>query len=89
MQQEFSQDAQELTKKLEILGVELATHFEKQSHKELDQLGIDVGIDEQKRLWLYELNGRPGFPPRLFGKVGMEENFISYAIYLANRNKIK
>lgn len=44
-----------------------------------------MGIDEQKRFWLYEINGRPGYPPSLFGKVGMEKNLISYAIHLANK----
>ncbi|WP_410497254.1 YheC/YheD family protein [Cellulosilyticum sp. ST5] len=85
LQQEFPQDVEELTKELKTFGLELAAHFEKQAHKEFDQLGIDVGIDEQKRFWLYEINGRPGYPPSLFGKVGMEKNLISYAIHLANK----
>ncbi|MEH7053025.1 YheC/YheD family protein, partial [Bacillus pseudomycoides] len=50
-------------------------------------LGIDVGIDEDQKLWLFEVNWRPGAPSIFNLELDVVRNTIHYARYLANKNK--
>ncbi|PEP84721.1 YheC/YheD family protein, partial [Bacillus pseudomycoides] len=51
------------------------------------ELGIDVGIDEDQKLWLFEVNWRPGAPSIFNLELDVVRNTIHYARYLANKNK--
>ena len=48
---------------LERFAVSFSNHFDSLYDNVLfDELGIDVGIDEDQKLWLFEVNWRPGAP---------------------------
>ena len=44
-----------------------------------DELGIDVGIDDKHKLWIYEVNWRPGSKHR---ELEGAKNLVKYAEYL-------
>ena len=45
-------------------------------------LGIDVAIDQNGKLWIFEVNWRPGAKHREFE---VAKRLIPYCIYLINR----
>ena len=54
-------------------------------NEELDELGIDIGIDENKKIWIYEVNWRPGYPPSMNLDLNIVKNAIHYAMFLAEK----
>jgi len=57
--------------------------------QELDELGIDIGLDEKQKIWIYEINWRPGYPPSMNADLDIAKNIIGYAMFLAEKNIIK
>ncbi|MFC4548526.1 YheC/YheD family protein [Paenactinomyces guangxiensis] len=57
------------------------------SHKSFNELGIDVGMDSNQNIWLYEVNWRPSLPPVYYLELDAAKYSIHYAIYLANKHK--
>ena len=45
---------------LRKLAKEFPVYFQKGYDYELDALGLDIGIDENGKLWLFEVNSFPG-----------------------------
>ncbi|MEH7490377.1 YheC/YheD family protein, partial [Priestia megaterium] len=52
-----------------------------------DELGIDVGLDKKGRLWIFEVNWRPGPPVIMNVELDVVRNTLQYAQYLADKNK--
>lgn len=48
--------------------------------KPLDELGIDIGIDQNRKLWIYEVNWRPGY---IYRELDAAMRLIPYTVYLA------
>ena len=60
------------------------------NEKTLDEIGIDVGLDQHHKIWIYEVNWRPGCPPTFYLELDVVKNTIQYALYLTkNQQKIK
>ncbi|MGE6260165.1 YheC/YheD family protein [Heyndrickxia sporothermodurans] len=94
LQQEFKEEAFNIRRTLEHFGLSLATHLEEiqMLHYEevIDEIGIDIGLDEFQKIWIYEVNWRPGCPPAFYLELDVVIHSIKYAIYLANnKNTIK
>jgi hypothetical protein len=84
---EFGDSWYDTQRYLEEFAIQFSNHFDSLYDDELDELGIDVGIDENQKLWLFEVNWRPG-PPNIFRlELDVVKNTILYAKYLADRNK--
>jgi hypothetical protein len=87
LQKEFNGDWFNIKRTLEHFSLSFSTHFDSLYNVSFDELGIDVGIDENQKLWLYEVNWRPG-PPVIFNReLDVAINTIHYAKYLAINNK--
>ncbi|WP_206922596.1 YheC/YheD family endospore coat-associated protein [Alicyclobacillus suci] len=82
-QREFGARSSAMFAELADFGIGLARHLERVSGQSYDELGIDVGIDERRRLWLYEVNWRPGPPPIWNIELDVVRNAVGYAMYLA------
>jgi len=71
--------------------LQLAAHMDKIQKEEynevLDELGIDIGLDENHKICIYEINWRPGFPPSMNMELNMVENAIHYAMFLAGKKR--
>jgi UDP-N-acetylmuramoyl-tripeptide--D-alanyl-D-alanine ligase len=95
LNQEFNEeDAFNIKGTLEYFTLSLARHLDELQMLEysevIDEIGIDVGLDENQKLWIYEVNWRPGCPPAFYLELDVVRNTIQYAIYLANNHeKIK
>jgi len=88
LQKEFNEDWFNVKRTLEHFSLSFSNHFESLYNGiSFDELGIDVGIDENQKLWLFEVNWRPG-PPIIFNReLDVAINTVHYAKYLATNNK--
>ncbi|WP_046178383.1 YheC/YheD family protein [Domibacillus tundrae] len=88
LKKEFPDSWREMQTEVERFAIDFSTHFESLYHDVLfDELGIDVGIDENQKLWLFEVNWRPGEPVIFNCELDVARNTILYAKYLAERKK--
>jgi hypothetical protein len=78
---EFGDEFEQIKAVLEDFALSFSTHFDTLYEHSFDELGIDVGIDQQKRLWIFEVNWRPGCKNREFE---VARRLIPYCIFLAN-----
>ena len=87
VQQEFPDQATVIKPFLEDLALRLARHLDVlhyQLYREkLDEIGIDIGLDDKGRFWIFEVNWRPGCPPAFDLELDVVRNTIHYAMYLA------
>ena len=87
---EYGERCHDLERQLQQFALGLAQHLdeiqEEQFGSSLDELGIDIGIDENERIWLYEVNWRPGSPPALYLELDVIKNALHYAVYVAMKN---
>lgn len=89
LQSEFGPErAKKLVSLLRTLSMQIAEELEKNGR--LAELGIDFGIDRSGKLWIIEVNSKPG--RTVFSQIGNETarnqsvaNLISYTHYLCNR----
>ena len=87
LKHEFGDSWYDIQRYLEQFAISFSNHFDSLYDNELDELGIDVGIDANQKLWLFEVNWRPG-PPNIYSlELDVAKNTILYAKYLADKNK--
>jgi hypothetical protein len=88
LQKEFNDNWLNVKKRLENFSLSFSNHFDSlYDGLSFDELGIDVGIDKNQGLWLFEVNWRPG-PPIIYNcELDVARNTIHYAKYLAINNK--
>ena len=94
LEQEFKEEAFNIRRMLEHFSLSLAHHIDEiqmvQFAEVIDEIGIDVGLDEHQKIWMYEVNWRPGCPPAFYLELDVVYHSIRYAIYLAeNQEHIK
>lgn len=83
LSEEFGANAGEINKKLKHFALNFPTHFDSLYKHPFDELGIDVGMDSQQKLWIYEVNWRPGSKKREFD---VARRLIPYCKYLASHS---
>lgn len=92
LEQEFKEEAFNIRKKLEFFSLSLAKHLDELQMEKfgevIDEIGVDIGMDEQQKLWIYEVNWRPGCPPTFYLELDVVTNTIQYAIYIADNQKV-
>ncbi|HJV47243.1 MAG TPA: YheC/YheD family protein, partial [Bacillota bacterium] len=87
LQQEFGEQSFDIRKMLERFGLSLALHMDEIYGVSYDELGIDVGLDENLRIWLYEINWHPGCPPTFYLELDVVRHSLQYAAFLAQQKK--
>ena len=79
-------------KYIENFSLQFAAHMDKIQkelyNEELDELGIDIGLDKNQKICIYEVNWRPGYPPSMNLDLNVVKNAIHYAMYLADKKDI-
>ncbi|WML39222.1 YheC/YheD family protein [Neobacillus sp. OS1-2] len=87
LEQEFKEDAFNIKRTLEHFSLSLANHLDElqmiQYGEVIDEIGVDVGLDQNSKLWIYEVNWRPGCPPAFYLELDVVINTIKYAMFLA------
>ncbi len=90
LKQEFGDDYFNIKRYLENFSLALARHMDElqdQHYSEtIDELGIDVALDDLGKIWIYEVNWRPGCPPTFYLELDVVINTIRYCIYLAKQS---
>ncbi|PIC85222.1 alpha-L-glutamate ligase [Sporosarcina sp. P20a] len=84
LQREFDDEWMNMKKTLEDFADHFTNEFESTYDVEFDELGIDIGVDENNKLWIFEVNWRPGCVDFM---LAIAMNHIPYAMYIANQNK--
>ncbi|MFC5603337.1 YheC/YheD family protein [Sporosarcina koreensis] len=91
LEHEFKEEAFNIRKKLEFFSLSLAKHLDELQMEKfgemIDEIGVDIGMDGQLKLWIYEVNWRPGCPPAFYLELDVVKNTIKYAMYIA-KNQI-
>jgi len=86
LKREFGSGYLDVQKSVEIFSLQLAAHMDTLQkdiyNEELDELGIDIGLDAGRKIWIYEINWRPGCPPSLNIELNVVRNAILYAMSL-------
>ncbi|MBL0387834.1 YheC/YheD family protein [Tumebacillus sp. ITR2] len=80
---EYGENAYDMQRTLEKFGVQLARHMDEIYQESFDELGIDIGVDVDKSIWIYEINWKPGVPPIFYLELDVARNSLRYAAYLA------
>ncbi|MFJ7838762.1 YheC/YheD family protein [Lysinibacillus sphaericus] len=87
LEQEFKEEAFNIRRMLEHFSLSLARHLDDiqmtKFGEVIDEIGIDVGLDAQQKIWIYEVNWRPGCPPAFYLELDVVIHSIRYAKYLA------
>jgi UDP-N-acetylmuramoyl-tripeptide--D-alanyl-D-alanine ligase len=93
LKQEFDDEYYNIKRYLENFSLQLAAHMDEiqlnEFSESIDELGIDVGLDDSNKIWIYEVNWRPGSPPAFYLELDVVRNMIKYAIFLCNEYKEK
>lgn len=91
LKQEFGKEYYDVKRYLEVFSLQLAEHMDKIQHETfseaIDELGIDVGLDDMKKIWIYEVNWRPGCPPAFYLELNVVKNMIKYCMFLAEERR--
>lgn len=91
LEQEFKEEAYNIRRILEHFSLSLARHLDEiqmvKFGEVIDEIGIDVGLDEHQKIWIYEVNWRPGCPPAFYLELDVVLHTIQYAIYIAKNQK--
>ena len=93
LKREFGVRYYDIQKYIELFSLQFALHMDEIQKElydeEIDELGIDIGLDENQRIFIYEVNWRPGHPPFTNINLSVVKNTLHYAMYLAERAKAR
>ena len=91
LKQEFDDEALNIKATLEHFSLSLAQHLDdlqmKMYGEVIDEIGIDIGLDENFKIWIYEVNWLPGCPPTFYLEMDVVIHSIRYAMYVAKNQK--
>ena len=92
LKQEFDSDYYNVKRYLEHFALRLADHMDciqQECFSEIiDELGIDIGLDDLGKIWIFEINWRPGCPPAFYLELDVVRHMIRYSMYLAQRGEL-
>ncbi|OLS36481.1 YheC/YheD family protein [Bacillus sp. MRMR6] len=92
LKQEFDEDYYDIKRYLEQFALSLANHLDELQQvkfgETIDELGMDVALDEFGKIWIFEVNWRPGCPPAFYLELDVVKNMIEYAMFLAKKSKV-
>ena len=82
LKEQFDSEYFNIKRLLEQFALTFSAHFEGLYNYSFDELGIDVGIDDKHKLWIYEVNWRPGSKHR---ELEGAKNLVKYAEFLEKK----
>ena len=91
LRQEFGDKYFDIKRYLEHFSIQFAKHMDEiqlsNFNETIDELGIDVALDDLGKIWIFEVNWRPGCPPAFYLELDVVKNMIRYAMFLAQNNQ--
>ncbi len=84
----FGGRATEVHREMVQTAIKLAQYIENSIGQDLGELGFDIGVDRQGRIWMFEANSKPGrsiFKHPSLKKANRESirNILEYSFYLS------
>lgn len=85
----FKDRGTEVEERIQRAAVELAEAIEQSLGKPLGEIGLDIGIDRNGHIWMFEANSKPGrhvfrhSSLRYVDKISLRK-ILDYSKYLAN-----
>lgn len=73
-----------MDQKIQNTALQLARYLEAQIGSGFHEIGLDIGIDEHRNIWLFEAG--IGLPSTLFNYVELARPAIEYSLYLARQS---
>ncbi len=89
LKKEFNEEYYNVKRYLEHFAVRFSSHFDSLYDESLDELGIDVGLDSNQKIWIFEVNWRPGSPVSFSQEIDAAKQMIRYARFLAETSSMK
>ncbi|WLR43127.1 YheC/YheD family protein [Bacillus carboniphilus] len=94
LMQEFQDQAFNIKRTLEYFALSLSSHLDDLQmylyEEVIDELGIDIALDKENKIWIFEVNWRPGCPPTFYLEMDVVKKTIEYAKFLVtSQPKIK
>lgn len=93
LKQEYAEEHYDVKRYLEQFSLALAEHLDQIQMEKfgetIDELGMDVALDDLGKIWIFEVNWRPGCPPAFYLELDVVKNMIHYAMFLAKKTKDK
>lgn len=83
LKRNFKTNWKTIEQNLKNLGKKFPVYFQKGYKKPIDALGLDIGLDDNGKLWLFEVNSFPG--SSMF-ELEAQIPAMEYAKYLALKN---
>ncbi|KKK39861.1 hypothetical protein WQ57_00775 [Mesobacillus campisalis] len=83
LKEQFGDEYFNIKRLLEQFAHAFSCHLEAVFNRRFDELGIDVAIDSHHKLWVFEVNWRPGSQHREFE---VAKRTVKYAKYLATQH---
>lgn len=82
--EEYGEQHFNMRRTLEHFAISFSYHLDKLYNRSFDELGIDIGVDQNQRIWIFEVNWRPGCKHREFE---VAKRLVPYALYIINRSR--
>jgi len=88
LEETFGDSTTEIKHQIETTSIAIADAVEKNLNSPIGELGLDIGIDKNSNIWLFEVNSKPGrsifkHSSLKSARVESSKMLIEYAIYLA------
>jgi len=85
----FKEYALTIKEKINASSILIAETVESNLREPLGELGLDIGVDKNNRIWLFEVNSKPGrsifkHPSLKTARAESNKRLIEYAILLSN-----
>jgi YheC/D like ATP-grasp len=84
LENEFEDEAFNIQRQIEVFSIQFVKHFDELYKHVFDEIGIDIGLDAEGRIWIYEVNWRPG---QMFFESKAAKNAVQYAKWVAKTTK--
>ncbi|QVK21049.1 YheC/YheD family protein [Mycoplasmatota bacterium] len=78
---EYDEKWNAIFKYMKVFAIQLAEFINDYYGDDLNELGIDIGLDKNNKIYLYEINWRPGVPIIFRGELDHARNIIKYSEY--------
>lgn len=87
----FKKQAPVINNAIKQSSIQIAKTVEKKIDGPVGELGLDIGIDKNHRIWLFEVNSKPGrsifkHPGLKSASLESSKRLLEYAIYLSKFN---
>lgn len=85
----FKEHSSKIIEKIKASSIQIAESIESKLKESIGELGLDIGVDKDSRIWLFEVNSKPGrsifkHPSLKTAQTESNKRLIEYAMLLSD-----